>query len=52
MTLESRSTSEIMKDFGQGTAASNFTLLGAAVAELTVKALKHAGPEPDPGELD
>jgi hypothetical protein len=35
---------QIMKDFGNGVEASNFTLYGAFVAEMMVKALKNAGP--------
>jgi branched-chain amino acid transport system substrate-binding protein len=35
---------QIMKDFGQGVEASNFTLYGQSMAELMVKALENAGP--------
>jgi branched-chain amino acid transport system substrate-binding protein len=35
---------QIMKDFGQGVEPSNFTLYGAAMAELMVKSLENAGP--------
>ena len=35
---------QIIKDFGQGVEASNFTLYGAAMAELMVKSLENAGP--------
>jgi len=35
---------QIMKDFGQGAEASNFTLFGAAQAEAAVKGLQLAGP--------
>jgi len=35
---------QIMKDFGQGVEASNFTLYGAAMGELMVKSLENAGP--------
>jgi branched-chain amino acid transport system substrate-binding protein len=35
---------QIMKDFGHGVEASNFTLYGAAMAELMVKSLENAGP--------
>jgi len=35
---------QIMKDFGNGVEASNFTLYGAAMAELMVKSLENAGP--------
>ena len=35
---------QIMKDFGQGVPASNFTLYGAAMAEIMVKGLQNAGP--------
>jgi branched-chain amino acid transport system substrate-binding protein len=34
---------QIMKDFGQGVEASNFTLYGNSMAELMVKALENAG---------
>jgi branched-chain amino acid transport system substrate-binding protein len=34
---------QIMKDFGQGVEASNFTLYGQSMAELMVKALENAG---------
>ena len=36
---------QIMKDFGQGVEASNFTLYGAFVAEIMVKSLQNAGPD-------
>jgi len=36
---------QIMKDFGHGVEASNFTLYGAAMAELMVKSLENAGPD-------
>jgi branched-chain amino acid transport system substrate-binding protein len=35
---------QIMKDFGNGVPPSNFTLYGAAMAELMVKSLENAGP--------
>lgn len=35
---------EIMKKYGKGTEASNFTVAGAAIAELAVEGLKRAGP--------
>ena len=35
---------QIMKQFGQGVPASNFTLYGQVMGELMVKALKNAGP--------
>ncbi len=35
---------QIMKDFGNGVEASNFTMYGAAMGELMVKALENAGP--------
>jgi len=35
---------QIMKDFGNGVEASNFTLYGAAMGELMVKSLENAGP--------
>jgi ABC-type branched-subunit amino acid transport system substrate-binding protein len=35
---------QIMKDFGQGVPPSNFTLYGAAMAEIMVKGLQNAGP--------
>jgi len=35
---------QIMKDFGQGVEASNFTLYGQVIAELMVKSLENAGP--------
>jgi len=35
---------QIIKDFGQGVEASNFTLYGALMAELMVKSLENAGP--------
>jgi len=35
---------QIMKDFGQGVPASNFTLYGQAMAEIMVKGLENAGP--------
>ncbi|MGB6836111.1 MAG: ABC transporter substrate-binding protein [Dehalococcoidia bacterium] len=36
---------EIMEKYGHGVPASNFTLYGAALAELMVEALKRAGPD-------
>ena len=35
---------QIMKDFGQGLEASDFTLYGQALGELMVKSLENAGP--------
>jgi branched-chain amino acid transport system substrate-binding protein len=35
---------QIMKDFGHGVEASNFTLYGNSMAELMVKSLENAGP--------
>ena len=36
---------QIMKDFGQGVEASNFTLYGQSVAQIMVKSLENAGPD-------
>jgi len=36
---------QIMKDFGQGVEATNFTLYGSSMAELMVKSLENAGPD-------
>jgi branched-chain amino acid transport system substrate-binding protein len=35
---------QIMKDFGNGVPASNFTLYGAFIGEMMVKSLENAGP--------
>ena len=43
---------QIMKDFGQGVEASNFTLYGAAVGEIMVKSLGERGTGPDPRQPD
>jgi len=36
---------EIMAEYGGGALVSNFTLYGASIAEMTVEALKRAGPD-------